>query len=337
MSILVTGGLGYIGSHTVVELNKSGFDTLVIDNLSNSHISVLENLNKITGKKNHFENIDLTDKNHLKLFFEKHKSIEGVIHFAAYKSVSESVNNPLKYFNNNLISLINLLELLSIRKIENFIFSSSASVYGNIDTSPIKEYFKKIPASPYAETKLIGEKIIFDFSKKNKNFKSISLRYFNPIGAHDSLLIGELPIGQPQNLIPRITQSISNKIDNLCIYGNDYNTRDGTCVRDYIHVMDVAESHVYALKQLINSKDLIYDNFNVGTGEGKSVLEIINCFEKTNKLDINFSFSKRRAGDVESIYADVSKINKQLNWYSKYKIEDALKSAWMWQEKLNKQ
>ena len=163
------------------------------------------------------------------------------------------------------------------------------------------------------------------------------MRYFNPIGAHDSLLIGELPIGQPQNLIPRITQSISNKIDNLCIYGNDYNTRDGTCVRDYIHVMDVAESHVYALKQLINSKDLIYDNFNVGTGEGKSVLEIINCFEKTNKLDINFSFSKRRAGDVESIYADVSKINKQLNWYSKYKIEDALKSAWMWQEKLNKQ
>ena len=236
-----------------------------------------------------------------------------------------------------MISLINLLEVLSVRKIENFIFSSSASVYGNIDTSPIKEYFNKKPASPYAETKLIGEKIIFDFFKKNKNFKSISLRYFNPIGAHDSLLIGELPIGEPQNLIPRITQSITNRIDNLFIYGNDYNTRDGTCVRDYIHVMDVAESHVYALKQLINSKDLIYDDFNVGTGEGKSVLEIINCFENTNKLDINFSYSQRRAGDVESIYADVSKINKQLNWYSKHKIEDALKSAWMWQEKLNKQ
>ena len=334
MSILVTGGLGYIGSHTVVELNNSGFDTIIIDNLSNSYIGVLENLNKITGKKNQFENIDLTNKNELKIFFKKNRSIEGVIHFAALKSVSESVNNPFKYFKNNLISL---LEELSVRRIQNFIFSSSASVYGNIDTSPIKEYFKKKPASPYAETKLIGEKIIFDFSKKNKNFKSISLRYFNPIGAHDSLLIGELPIGEPQNLIPRITQSISNKIDNLFVYGNDYNTSDGTCVRDYIHVMDVAESHVYALKQLINSKNLIYNDFNVGTGEGKSVLEIINSFENVNKLNINFSFNHRRAGDVESIYADVSKINKQLNWYSKYKVEDALKSAWKWQEKLNKQ
>ena len=337
MSILVTGGLGYIGSHTVVELNNSGFDTIIIDNLSNSYIGVLENLNKITGKKNQFENIDLTNKNDLKIFFEKNRSIEGVIHFAALKSVSESVDNPLMYFKNNLISLINLLEELSKRRIQNFIFSSSASVYGNIDTSPIKEYFKKKPASPYAETKLIGEKIIFDFSKKNKNFKSISLRYFNPIGAHDSLLIGELPIGEPQNLIPRITQSISNKIDNLFVYGNDYNTSDGTCVRDYIHVMDVAESHVYALRQLINSKNLIYNDFNVGTGEGKSVLEIINSFENVNKLNINFSFNHRRAGDVESIYADVSKINKQLNWYSKYKVEDALKSAWKWQEKLNKQ
>jgi len=336
MKILVTGGLGYIGSHTVVCLNEIGFDVIIVDNLSNSEFSVLEKINKITGKKNIFENIELTDKIQVQKFFNKYSEIDGIIHFAALKSVGESVINPLKYYQNNIDSLINILNQAQKKNINNFIFSSSCAVYGEPSKLPITEKDPiKNATSPYGYTKQIGENITNDISKIINDFNSIILRYFNPIGAHSSLLIGELPIGNPQNLIPMITQTVSGKYPFLKIYGSDYPTIDGTCVRDYIHVMDLASAHVLSLKKLFDSKPKINEVFNVGTGKGNSVLEIINSFERVNNVKVKYKFSTRRAGDVISAYAATDKIFKELKWKPQFSLDEALISAWEWQTILN--
>ncbi|MDG2397522.1 MAG: UDP-glucose 4-epimerase GalE [Flavobacteriaceae bacterium] len=337
MTILVTGGLGYIGSHTVVSLNSNGFDTIIVDNLSNSKLSVLEKINSITGKENIFEKIDLCNTLEVESFFNKYSEIDGIIHFAALKSVSESTINPLKYYQNNVLSLINILNQAEKRDINNFIFSSSCTVYGEPDKLPIDENhrFKKA-TSPYGYTKQIGERIVKDLTLNNKKFKAISLRYFNPIGAHSSLLIGELPLGKPNNLVPMITQTMAGKFSFFEIYGSDYATKDGTCIRDYIHIMDLADAHVTGLLKLFNFKKSYYDVFNVGTGEGNSVLDIIKTFEKVNKVKLKYKFSKKRKGDVVSAYAETKKIRKELKWDHKCSIEEGLLSAWGWQCRLDK-
>ena len=336
--ILVTGGLGYIGSHTVVELHNQGFEVIIVDDLSNTSLDVLERVNKITNSSINYVNLDLKNIEATKIFISENNDIDGVIHFAASKAVGESVENPLKYYTNNLFSLTNLLnELKDLNKEINFIFSSSATVYGNPEIVPITESEPiKKAESPYGNTKQIGEDIIKDLVYSNSNFKAISLRYFNPIGAHSSAMIGELPIGVPQNLVPFITQTAIGLRKELTVFGNDYPTSDGSCLRDYIHVMDLAKAHIKSLYKLINNEDKsYYDTFNIGTGKGTSVLELIKCFENVTENKLNFKIGDRREGDVAECFADVSKANKILNWKSELSIKDSLLSSWNWEKNIN--
>ena len=335
MKILVTGGLGFIGSHTVVELQNEGFEVVAIDNLSNSSIEVLDGIEKITGKKPIFEKIDLREKSAVQNFFKKHQDIIGVIHFAASKAVGESVENPLLYYENNINSLVYVLQELANLPQANFIFSSSCTVYGQAEKMPITEDASVQPAnSPYGNTKQIGEEIINDVAKVT-NIIAVLLRYFNPIGAHLSAEIGELPIGIPQNLVPFITQTAYGLRKELSVYGNDYPTPDGTCIRDYIHVVDLAKAHVVALQRLLNNQNLEkVETFNLGTGKGSSVLEVINAFEKVSGQKLPYKIVGRREGDVISAYANTDKANKVLGWKAAFSLEDALASAWKWEQKV---
>ena len=335
MKILVTGGLGFIGSHTVVELQNEGFEVISIDNLSNSSIEVLDGIEKITGKKPIFENIDLREKLAVQNFFKKNNDIAGVIHFAASKAVGESVEKPLLYYENNINSLVYILQEMANLPQANFIFSSSCTVYGQAKKMPITEDASIQRAnSPYGNTKQIGEEIINDVAKVT-NINSVLLRYFNPIGAHSSAEIGELPLGIPQNLVPFITQTALGLRKELSVYGNDYPTPDGTCIRDYIHVVDVAKAHVIALQRLLNKQnnDKI-EIFNLGTGNGSSVLEVIQAFEKVSGQKLPYKIVPRRSGDVISAYANTDKANKVLGWKAELSLEEALASAWKWEQKV---
>lgn len=335
--IIVTGGLGYIGSHTVVELVSKKYEVVIIDNLSNSSLDVQRGIEKITGKTVDVNILDLTNQEEVLSFFSKNSDIDGIIHFAAYKAVGESVENPLMYYENNLYSLINLLKACKSYSLKaSLIFSSSCTVYGNTNSLPIHEN-SLIPsaASPYGNTKQICEEILKDASASEENLHVISLRYFNPIGAHPSSLIGELPLGKPQNLVPYITQTAAGVMDQLTVFGNDYNTHDGTCIRDYIDIVDLAKAHVAALELLNNSQNKSkFEVFNLGTGNGTSVLEVIQTFEKVSKRKLNYCFGDRRSGDVESIYADTKKANTILGWAAKTSLSDSIKNAWKWEQKI---
>ena len=338
MKILVTGGLGFIGSHTVVELQNEGFEVVIIDNLSNSSEEVLKGIVAITGKTPLYEKLDLREKTSVQNFFKKHKDIAGVIHFAASKAVGESVENPLLYYENNINTLVYILQELQQKAEANFIFSSSCTVYGQAEKMPITENALIQPAmSPYGNTKQIGEEIITEVCKVS-TINSILLRYFNPIGAHPSAEIGELPIGVPQNLIPYITQTGIGLRQELSVYGNDYPTPDGTCIRDYIHVVDLAKAHVIALQRLLNKKNIEkVETFNLGTGTGSSVLEVITAFEKVSGRKLPFKIVPRREGDVVSAYANTDKVNAVLGWQVQSTLEEALASAWKWEQKIRKQ
>lgn len=335
MKIVVTGGLGFIGSHTVVELQNEGFEVIAIDNLSNSSIEVLDGIERITGKKPIFENIDLREKAAVQNFFKKYTDISGVIHFAASKAVGESVENPLLYYENNISALIYMLQELTKLKSANFIFSSSCTVYGQAEKMPITEDAPVQTAmSPYGNTKQIGEEIITDTSKVSA-LNAILLRYFNPIGAHESAEIGELPLGVPQNLVPFITQTAMGLRQELSVYGNDYPTADGTAVRDYIHVVDLAKAHVIAMKRLLDKKNsTAVETFNLGTGKGSSVLEVIQSFEKVSGQKLNFKIVGRREGDITEAYANTDKANNVLGWKAASSLDDCLKSAWKWEQKI---
>lgn len=335
MKIVVTGGLGFIGSHTVVELLNEGFEVVVIDNLSNSSPTVLDGIYTITGKKPVFENFDLRDKLLVQEFFKKHSDVAGVIHFAASKAVGESVENPLLYYENNVTTLIYLLQELQKLEQSNLIFSSSCTVYGQAEIMPITENASIQPAiSPYGNTKQIGEEIINDVAKVN-NLNAILLRYFNPIGAHSTAEIGELPIGVPQNLVPYITQTGFGLRKELSVYGNDYPTSDGTCIRDYIHVVDLAKAHVTAMKRLLNKQNLNkVETFNLGTGTGSSVLEVIESFEKVSGKKLPYKIVARREGDVISAYANTEKANSVLGWRALSTLDEAIASAWKWEVKI---
>jgi len=333
--VLVTGGLGYIGSHTVVELQNAGFGVVIIDNLSNSSLEVLDGIIQITGKTPLFEKIDLRQKSEVIQFFEKYQDISGIIHFAASKAVGESVENPLLYYENNLTTLIYLLQACNNYTIKNFIFSSSCTVYGEPDKLPIDESAPiKKATSPYGNTKQISEEILND-SCKVSNLKSIALRYFNPIGAHDSSKIGELPLGIPQNLVPFITQTAAGLRDQLSVFGDDYPTEDGSCIRDYIHVVDLAKAHVVALERLLKNRNSNqFETFNIGTGKGSSVLEVVNAFEKVTQQKLNYKIVDRREGDVISVYADTKKANEVLGWKAENSMEESLLSSWNWEKKV---
>jgi len=337
MKILVTGGLGFIGSHTVVALQEKGYEVVIIDNLSNSNLSVLDGITKITGRKPIFAQLDLRDKSALIDFFNQYSDIEGVIHFAASKAVGESLEKPLLYYENNLTTLIYLLQQMQEKGIRNFIFSSSCTVYGEPDSLPISEQAPIKPAlSPYGNTKQIGEEIIRDTAKAYPHFKSIALRYFNPIGAHSSADIGELPLGIPQNLIPFVTQTAAGIRKQLSVFGNDYPTSDGTAIRDYIHVVDLAESHVAALERLLDNRQKAnFEVFNIGTGRGSSVMEIIKTFETVNGLKLNYKIVDRREGDVTAVWADTSLAERELGWKARLTMEDALRDAWHWQQQIS--
>ena len=329
--ILITGGLGYIGSHTVVELIAQGKEVLIVDDLSNANLQVLEGLEKITGQSISFVQLDVKEASPLNELIKTHPQLEGVIHFAAAKAVGESALNPLKYYQNNVGGLLNLLQ--SIPTNIPFIFSSSCTVYGDADTLPIVENSPiKRPKSPYGNTKKIGEEILEEHSLAHANFKAISLRYFNPIGAHTSGYIGENPKGKPENLVPYITQSAVGKIPPLTVFGDDYPTADGTCVRDYIHVVDLARAHVAAFNRLEENKSkAAFEVFNVGTGQGYSVLEVIASFERVSGKNLNYSIGPRREGDIVAAYANVDKALRQLNWSPKYSLDEAVHSAWQWE------
>lgn len=337
MKILVTGGLGFIGSHTVVELQNEGFEVIVIDNLSNSSLSVLDGIERISGTRPQYENIELREKAAVHSFFKQHTDITGIIHFAASKAVGESVENPLLYYENNVNALVYLLQELEQKPEASFIFSSSCTVYGQAEKMPITEDAPIQQAmSPYGNTKQIGEEIICDVAKVS-NINAVLLRYFNPIGAHPSGEIGELPIGVPQNLVPFITQTGAGIRQELSVFGSDYPTIDGTCIRDYIHVVDLAKAHVAALQRLIrraNSEKV--EVYNVGTGTGSSVLEVIAAFEKISNMTLPYKIVGRRDGDVISAYANTDKANTVLGWKAKSTLEEALASAWKWEQKLRK-
>ncbi|CAM3826031.1 MULTISPECIES: UDP-glucose 4-epimerase GalE [Flavobacterium] len=334
MKILVTGGLGFIGSHTVVELQNEGLEVIVIDNLSNSSEDVLKGIFNITGKKPLFEKLDLRNKTSVQNFFKKHNDIQGVIHFAASKAVGESVEDPLLYYENNINTLVYLLQELKELSDANFIFSSSCTVYGQAEKMPITENAAVQEAmSPYGNTKQIGEEIITDVAKVT-SLNAILLRYFNPIGAHPSAEIGELPLGVPQNLVPYITQTALGLRKELSVFGNDYPTPDGTAIRDYIHVIDLAKAHVIALKRLLNKQNLEkVETFNLGTGTGSSVLEVITTFEKVSGHKLNYKIVDRREGDITEAYANIDKANNILGWKANLSLEDALASAWKWEQK----
>lgn len=335
MKILVTGGAGFIGSHTVVELHNAGHEPVIVDNLYNSNLNVLEGIKKITGKEFPFYEIDCNDAEKVRALFEKEK-FDGVIHFAAYKAVGESVEKPLNYYENNLISLLVLLRAMKEFNVDKFVFSSSCTVYGQPEKLPVTENTPRLPAnSPYGNTKAIAEDIIRDHVHSKPDLKAISLRYFNPIGAHETSLIGELPNGVPSNLVPFITQTAAGLRQSLTVFGSDYNTPDGTCIRDFIHVVDLAKAHVKALDLLESQTDTnYYDVFNVGTGEGYTVLQLINTFEEVNGVKFNYTIGPRREGDVEQIYAQSDKVNNVMKWHAEKTMADALRDAWNWQLKL---
>jgi UDP-glucose 4-epimerase len=334
--ILVTGGTGYIGSHTAVELIEDGFDVIIVDNLYNSEAEVADRIKMITGTRPALEVFDLCDSKKLDGFFQKHKDITSIIHFAAYKAVGESVNKPLEYYRNNILSLINLLDAMKHFGISDFVFSSSCTVYGQPEKLPVTEDSPLQPAtSPYGNTKQIGEAIIRDTTVSDKSIKAVSLRYFNPIGAHPSALIGELPRGVPENLVPYITQTASGIRDELKVFGDDYNTPDGSCIRDYLHVVDLAKAHVVAVKRLMEKRNRNnYEVFNLGTGKGVSVLEAINSFERVSGVKLKYRITDRRAGDIEKIWADPSYANRELGWRTLSSLDEAMKTAWEWEKKI---
>lgn len=332
--ILVTGGVGYIGSHTVVELIAEGFEVVIVDDLSNTQIALLEGIRKISGADPKFYQYDLKDEKKVKQIFSENE-ISAIIHFAAHKAVGESVEQPIRYYKNNFLSMFNLLEEATSRNIP-MVFSSSCTVYGNPDNLPVTEDTPVKPAvSPYGNTKQVGEEILRDTVHAYPNFKAISLRYFNPIGAHESALIGELPLGVPGNLVPFLLQVAAGIRPSLAVFGNDYDTPDGTCIRDYIHVVDVAKAHIVAVRRLLENKSLgNYEVFNLGTGTGSSVLELINTFERVTGLKLNYKIVGRRPGDVEKIYADTTYANEVLGWKTQLDLSDMLRSAWKWQQTL---
>ncbi len=336
MKILVTGGLGFIGSHTVVELQNEGFEVVIIDDCSNATEEVLSGIAAITGKKPLFEKIDLKEKDKVSDFFKRHQDVQGVIHFAASKAVGESVEKPLLYYENNIGTLVYILKELAAKNEASFIFSSSCTVYGQADAMPITETAPvKTAESPYGNTKQMGEEIIYDTCKVTPSLKAIALRYFNPMGAHPSIEIGELPTGVPQNLVPFITQTGMGLRKELSVFGDDYDTEDGTAVRDYIYVVDLAKAHVIALKRLLNNENTSkYEVFNVGTGKGSSVLEVIHSFEKVSGQKLNYKIVDRRAGDITAAYADTTKANTELGWASEYSLDEAMETAWKWEQKV---
>lgn len=339
MKVLVTGGSGYIGSHTIVDLIDNGFEVVCIDNFIRSTPKALEGIRAITGKEIKNYPIDLCDRNAVQQFFESEKNIEGIIHFAALKIVPESVVKPLWYFKNNLTSLLNLLEAVALHQIPYFVFSSSCSVYGNADKLPVTEETPmKEAESPYARTKQIGEFILNDFARAHKNIQVVILRYFNPVGAHPSAKIGEFATDKPENLVPIITQTAIGKREKMWIHGNDYPTRDGSCIRDYIHVMDIANAHTKALQYIMAKKNKAnYEIFNLGTGTGVTVLEVIKAFEKVSGKKLHYEIGPRRPGDIIAIYANNSKALKLLEWKPRYNLEAMMKTAWDWEQALAKQ
>ncbi|GHV68305.1 UDP-glucose 4-epimerase [Bacteroidia bacterium] len=338
MKIVVTGGTGFIGSHTVVELQEAGYEVVIVDNLVNSTIESLDGIEKITGIRPAFEKLDLTDKERTFDFFKSYQGIEAIIHFAALKAVGESVFKPLEYYSNNLNSLMNVLAAMKEFKVDSLVFSSSCTVYGQADTLPVTEKTpRKKAESPYGNTKAICEDILADYSRAEQQLKLIALRYFNPIGAHPTAHIGELPNGVPNNLIPYLTQTVAGIRSQLSVYGNDYNTPDGTAIRDYIDVVDLAKAHVVAIRRLIENKNKQnLEIFNIGTGGGVSVLQLVNTFEKATGKKVNHQIVGRRAGDIEKVWADTTLANKELGWKAEVSLEETLRNAWRWQEKLQK-
>ena len=336
--ILVTGGTGYIGSHTAVELIEDGYDVVIIDNLFNSEAEVIDRIYQITGIKPAFSVFDICDTEKLNLFFQDQTEIAGIIHFAAYKAVGESVNKPLEYYRNNILSLINLLEAMKRYGIPHFVFSSSCTVYGQPEKLPVSEAAPIQPAvSPYGNTKQVGEEIIRDTAAADEKIKAISLRYFNPIGAHPSALIGELPMGVPENLVPFITQTAYGLREELKVFGNDYDTPDGSCIRDYLHVVDLAKAHVTAVKRLIENKNKSnYEVYNLGTGKGVSVLEAIRSFERVTGIKLKYKITGRRAGDIEKIWADPSLANRELGWRTVSSLDESMRTAWEWEKYIRK-
>lgn len=334
MKILVTGGTGYIGSHTVVELQQQGYEVVIIDDLSNSKIETIDSIEKISGIRPEFEQLNLQDKTRLNDFFERYTDVESIIHFAASKAVGESVQIPMHYYRNNLLSLMNLLDCMKEYNVPNLVFSSSCTVYGQPDKLPVTEDTPRQDAeSPYGNTKRICEDIMQNVAAVTPEISTIALRYFNPIGAHPSGLIGELPLGVPNNLVPFITQTAAGLRDQLMVFGDDYNTEDGSCIRDYINVVDLAKAHVNAIDRLISKKnDANYEFFNVGTGKGSSVLEVVNAFIKVSGVDLNYKIVARRDGDIEQIYADTTIANTVLGWKAETSLEDTLASAWKWEK-----
>lgn len=335
-NILVTGGTGYIGSHTTVELLSKGYDVFIIDNLSNSRKMVLDSVQKITGKSPHFLQLDLCDRQKVLTFFSNNR-IDATIHFAAFKAVGESVEHPLTYYRNNLVSLVNLLEAYEKYNLDNFLFSSSCSVYGDQEKLPIDESAVLSKAeSPYGNTKQIGEEILSDTICVNK-FSGIALRYFNPGGAHESALIGEYPLSPPNNLVPVITQTAIGKRESMTVFGNDYDTPDGTCIRDYIHVVDIAKAHIAAVERLLNKKNKNkFEIFNLGTGKGNTVLQAIQAFESVSGVKLNYKIGERRAGDVVKIWADTKLANNELGWKAELSLDEIMRSAWKWENQLLK-
>lgn len=336
-TILVTGGTGFIGSHTTVELQQAGYDVVIVDDLSNSNEQVLDGIEKITGIRPAFEKVDLRDMAAAEAVFQKYPQIEGIIHFAASKAVGESVQKPLLYYRNNIVSLVNLLELMPKYNVKGIIFSSSCTVYGqpNPENLPVTEDAPHQKAmSPYGNTKEINEQIIYDYIHSGANIKSIVLRYFNPIGAHPSAHIGELPNGVPANLIPFVTQTAIGIRKELTIFGNDYDTPDGTCIRDYIYVVDLAKAHVAAMSRVLDTDSEALEYFNIGTGNGNSTLEIVETFEKATGVKVNWKYGPRREGDIEKIWGDCTKANEVLGWKAEAPLDEVLRTAWNWQVKL---
>ena len=332
-TILVTGGTGFIGSHTTVELQNAGYEVVIVDNLSNSQANVIDGIEKITGKRPAFEQVDLRDFDATEAVFKKYPAISGIIHFAASKAVGESVEKPLMYYRNNILSLVNLLELMPKYNVKGIIFSSSCTVYGQPDQLPATEETPiKKAESPYGNTKQINEEIIQDTVRSGSPIKSIILRYFNPIGSHPSAIIGEMPNGVPQNLIPFLTQTAIGIREKLSVFGDDYNTPDGSCIRDYIYVVDLAKAHVCAMTRIMEDKtDEPVEIYNIGTGRGTSVLELINAFEKATGVKLNYQIVGRRAGDIEKVWGNVDKANRVLGWKADTPLEEVLATAWKWQ------
>ena len=334
--VIVTGGLGYIGSHTVVSLLEDNFEVIIVDNLSNSKLEILDRIEIIAGRRPDFRQMDVSDRSEVRSLFKEHKDATSIIHFAASKAVGESVDKPLLYYRNNLDSMIYLLEAMQESGVANMVFSSSCTVYGQPDSLPVTEASPfKTAESPYGNTKQICEEILRDTCRVDKAIKGIALRYFNPVGAHDTFLIGELPRGVPNNLVPFIAQTAAGSLPELKIFGDDYDTPDGTAVRDYIHVVDLANAHRIALKRMLEGKQKTnYEYFNLGTGRGFTVLEVVKAFERVNNVKLPYRITSRRAGDIEKIWADTTNANHELGWIAERDLDDMMRSAWSWQQQL---